>query len=184
MTAIEESSRSDGALERQQALKEGMSSFHSRALNITSEGLLLTCGALCLPIGIIVIILGWVGAAHTSHVFEQNDYLISGGLLGLGLVFVGGFLYFGYWMTRQLRATEAGTQQTLRALARLEDQRASEAISSSNLSPAAAVLVVTEHGHMLHRTTCPAVADRSVRIVQGEDEIAGYQPCTVCDPFG
>ena len=64
------------------------------------ESFLLTVGAFLLPIGVVTILLGWWGASHTGHVYEQNAYLISGGLLGLGLIFIGGFLYFGYWMTR------------------------------------------------------------------------------------
>jgi hypothetical protein len=88
-------------------------------------------GGLCLPAGIIAIIVGWYGAAHTPRLYEQNDYLISGGLLGLGLVFVGGFLYFGYWMTRQIHSAAAANQQTLRALSRIEAQMASVAASSA-----------------------------------------------------
>jgi len=86
------------------------------------ETFLLVAGALLLPIGIIVIIVGWYGSAHTFHPYEQTDYLISGGLLGLGLVFVGGFLYFGYWMTRQIRTSTTANQQMLQALARIEAQ--------------------------------------------------------------
>ena len=86
------------------------------------ETFLLVAGALLLPIGIIVIIVGWYGSAHTFHPYEQTDYLISGGLLGLGLVFVGGFLYFGYWMTRQIRTSTTANQQMLQALGRIEAQ--------------------------------------------------------------
>ena len=86
------------------------------------ETVLLVAGALLLPIGIIVIVVGWYGSAHTFHTYEQNDYLISGGLLGLGLVFVGGFLYFGYWMTRQIRTSTTANQQMLQALGRIEAQ--------------------------------------------------------------
>lgn len=86
------------------------------------ETFLLVAGGLLLPVGIIVIIVGWYGSAHTFHSYEQTDYLISGGLLGLGLVFVGGFLYFGYWMTRQIRTSTTANQQMLQALGRIEAQ--------------------------------------------------------------
>ena len=49
-------------------------------------------GGALLPLGVVVIALGWYGVAHSPFAFEQNSYLISGGLFGLGLVLVGGFL--------------------------------------------------------------------------------------------
>lgn len=108
------------------------------------ETFLLVAGGLLLPVGIIVIIVGWYGSAHTFHTYEQNDYLISGGLLGLGLVFVGGFLYFGYWMTRQIRTTTTANQQMLQALGRIEAQLGAGAngkhmpqlgVSAASISP-------------------------------------------------
>ena len=53
-----------------------------------------------MPLGMLAICLGWYGVAHSHYVYDQNTYLISGGLLGLGLVFLGGFLYFGAWLAR------------------------------------------------------------------------------------
>ena len=180
MTAIAQPAGTTTAKNRQRSLTDAISAMRGRVLKLTLEGLFLTVGALCLPIGVVTIILGWYGAAHTGHVYEQNDYLISGGLLGLGIIFIGGFLYFGYWMTRQIRATETSGQQTLRALERLEGR-----IGTGTSAPSAApsVFVVTEHGSMLHRPTCPAVADRSVRIVDPV-QAADYRPCAVCQPLG
>jgi hypothetical protein len=57
-------------------------------------------GAVLMPLGIIAIGMGWYGVAHSHYIYDQNTYLISGGLLGLGLVFLGGFLYFGAWLAR------------------------------------------------------------------------------------
>ncbi|HVA74282.1 MAG TPA: hypothetical protein VNF71_06920 [Acidimicrobiales bacterium] len=99
------------------------------------ETVLLVAGGLLLPIGIIVIIVGWYGSAHTFHTYEQNDYLISGGLLGLGLVFIGGFLYFGYWMTRQIRTSTTANQQMLQALGRIEAQLGAGANGKHTVAP-------------------------------------------------
>jgi hypothetical protein len=155
------------------------------------ESFLLTVGAFLLPIGVVTILLGWWGASHTGHTYEQTDYLISGGLLGLGLIFIGGFLYFGYWMTRQIRVTEEGNELTRQAFARLEAQMAADrraapagaiAVTSAATSPeATGALVATEHGTMLHRPDCPIVAGKEhLRAV--EPDAAGYQPCGVCRP--
>lgn len=67
------------------------------------DRVLLVGGAVVLPLGLILIVLGWVGASRTTLVFEQNAYLISGGMLGLGLVFAGGFAYFAWWLTKLVR---------------------------------------------------------------------------------
>ncbi len=183
MTAVAEPSRTTVPRSRQRSLVEAISAMRGRLLKITLEGLFLTVGALCLPIGVVTIILGWYGAAHTGHVYEQNDYLISGGLLGLGIIFIGGFLYFGYWMTRQIRATETTGQQTLRALERLEGRIGPGTPGVAGATAASSVLVVTEHGSMVHRPTCPAVADRNVRIVD-QSRAGDYRPCAVCEPLG
>ena len=88
---------------------------------------LLVLGGTLAPLGIVVVLLGWYGAAHTPYVFEQIPYLISGGLLGLALVFVGSFLYFAHWLTellREQREQAAALAEAIRAVeaavARLE----------------------------------------------------------------
>lgn len=57
-------------------------------------------GSILMPAGLVAIVLGWYGAAHTPYVFEQLAYLISGGLFGLGMLGAGGFLFFGSWLAR------------------------------------------------------------------------------------
>src|SRR5438128_2494785 len=42
--------------------------------------------------GIVLVLLGWYGAAYTNILTEQIPYLISGGLLGLGLIIVAGIM--------------------------------------------------------------------------------------------
>jgi hypothetical protein len=42
--------------------------------------------------GFALMLLGWWGAAHTHRQIEQIPYLISGGLVGLGMVVLGGLL--------------------------------------------------------------------------------------------
>lgn len=53
-----------------------------------------------LGLGLIVIGLGWYGVSHTPYAYDQMSYLVSGGVLGLGITFVGGFLCFGSWLAR------------------------------------------------------------------------------------
>src|SRR5438067_3746300 len=43
-----------------------------------------------LAAGVVFVILGWYGAAHTNILTEQIPYLISGGLPGLGSIILAG----------------------------------------------------------------------------------------------
>ena len=73
-------------------------------------------GAVFMCLGLLAIIGGWYGVSHTARTWRQTPYLVSGGLLGLALTFVGGFAYFAYWMTRLV---EQGNRQ-LEVLERME----------------------------------------------------------------
>ena len=49
----------------------------------------------------------------------QIPYVVSGGLLGLGLIFLGGFLYFGYWLALLVRDGRARREEDGAELARV-----------------------------------------------------------------
>src|SRR5687768_18288007 len=70
------------------------------SIDLSVAQIMSLVAALMLPAGIVVVLLGWWGAAHTPFVFEQIPYLISGGLLGVGLLTAGGLLYLGSWYAR------------------------------------------------------------------------------------
>lgn len=131
-------------------------------------------GAL-IGLGLLIIVLGWYGAAHTTRVWEQTPYLLSGGLLGTALVFAGGFGYFAQWLTR---LTETGRQQ-VEALARIEQLLRDR--ESDSAAPAADTLVVTANGSMIHRADCSMVRGKDVSVVSGGTQ--GYRPCLMCQPF-
>ena len=114
-------------------------------------------GAFCLPTGIIAIIIGWYGASHTGRIYEQNAYLISGGILGLALVFAGGFLYFSYWLSRQLEVARATQAQTLEANRRIERQLEDLAAATKAL----ATVVAAQSAPAPSRTTARTTTTRS-----------------------
>ena len=91
-----------------------------RGAALPVERILLISACILLPLGIALILLGWSGAAHTGHLYEQMDYLISGGLLGVALALTGGFMYFGYWLSRQLNESRRQNALTLQYIQRLE----------------------------------------------------------------
>src|SRR3954471_17342132 len=127
--------------------------------------ILMALGAICMPLGLAIVLLGWWGAAHTPYSFEQTPYLISGGLLGLGVLLVGGFLFFGAWVARVAlhgQRTSDHLAVLVERLARsgeggLAGVNGASASGGASRSAPAGRLVATATGSMLHRPGCPSV---------------------------
>lgn len=88
----------------------------SRRLEWDVRQIMLVVGATLMALGFVVIVLGWYGAAHSTYLFQEIPYLISGGLLGVALVAGGGFLFFAAWLVRIIeenRDANARLSQTL-----------------------------------------------------------------------
>jgi len=81
---------------------------------------MLVGGGTMVPLGIVFVLLGWFGASRSVLVFEQIPYLISGGVLGLALVFGGGFTYFAYWLTVMVRESRSARAEMTAVLLRME----------------------------------------------------------------
>ncbi|HEY2430438.1 MAG TPA: hypothetical protein VGI06_15970, partial [Acidimicrobiales bacterium] len=60
----------------------------------------VAAGSFLVPLGVVVILVSWYGSAHTAYVQQQIPYLVSGSFIGLGLMFVGGLLYWAHWLYR------------------------------------------------------------------------------------
>jgi hypothetical protein len=146
-------------------------------------------GSILLPTGLVIIILGWYGAAHTSYNFEQLPYLISGGILGAAVSVVGGFLYFGYWIARVVEENRRERTDVVELLSRLDNRMAiMEAWAAGSLpgpagnGAAPPELVATPTGTLVHRRDCSLVAGkRGLREVDPSEP--GLKPCKVCQPF-
>jgi hypothetical protein len=74
-----------------------------RSSSPTTEQRLLVGGLAAMPIGLVLIVVGYVGASGTTDFSAQVPYLISGGVLGLGLIVVGAVLFLRYSLARYLR---------------------------------------------------------------------------------
>jgi hypothetical protein len=123
---------------------------------------LLVVGGVLLPLGFGLIGIGWYGSAQTTLDFEQTPYLISGGLLGLALVVLGGLLYFSYWLTRLVRDGQEQANRTAEHQVRLEGLLTSLAFGLAARGPADS-LVITPEGSMLHRPGCAVTEGQAVR---------------------
>lgn len=144
-------------------------------------------GAVLLPLGLVVIILGWYGASNTPYQYDQLSYLVSGGLLGLGLTFCGGFLYFGAWLARIAADQKESAQRLSDTLLVLADvvSHASAAPRADVATPSSrapgSVLVTAGSGATVHRADCPLISGRGDIVAAGPDG-ADLSPCRVCKP--
>ena len=176
--------------ERVARLRSSVGGLRTRAAARGLDVYLFLAGAVLVPFGVLVIILGWYGASHTGYVFDQIPYMISGGLIGLGLVLVGSFAYFAYWLTRMFHQQREQTDRTVAVLERLEARLAdlpagngAARSSSAGARNGGAQFVATASGTMFHLSDCSVVANRpKLRKVTGDE--AGMEPCRLCDPLG
>jgi hypothetical protein len=155
------------------------------ASNLPAERWLLVAGWVLLPLGVALILLAWYGAAHTTRVWQQVPYAISGGLLGLGFILAGGFGYFAYWLTKLMDDGRRQSEEALRIA-----QRSAEALerietalgggTARRRSNPNGALVATRTGNMVHRPDCPMVAGKSN--LRRVTSTRGMRACLVCEP--
>jgi hypothetical protein len=153
----------------------------------TLQTVLFIGGAVMLPLGLVVIILGWYGASNTPYQYDQLSYLVSGGLFGLGLTFCGGFLYFGAWLARIAADQKESAKRLSETLLVLADVVSTSGAAGRHSSAPAAVrdprsvLVVAAGGTTVHRADCALIAGRDDIAPAGPDG-ADLTPCRVCRP--
>ena len=131
---------------------------------------LLVLGGVALALGLVAILLGWYGSAQSTLEFEQTPYVISGGLMGVGLIVLGGFTYFSYWLTCLVRENRQTAQRTAAHQDRLE------ALIGQLVADRGTQLVATEHGSVVHRPGCPATLGHPVHPATAEDG----ELCALC----
>ena len=164
-------------------LTEALAGVRRRSQLVVTERWLMVAGAVMMPLGVAFTLLGWYGAAHTTRLFEQVPYLVSGGILGLGLIVIGGACYFGYWVSRQV----GNQREMLDTLVRIEERlsagvAAATANGDAGGSRAGPALYATKTGTMYHRADCPVVLNRpssELRTVRAGE--SGLTPCRICD---
>ena len=174
---------------RLQRLADGVRQLRTGGgtLKLGERTLMVIAGVLA-PLGLVLILVGWWGAARTPNLFEQIPYAISGGLFGLGLLFLGSFCYFAHWMTELVKEHRAQAAAVVEAITRLEDvMRTAKPVAPAAADGAAApvlngaALVATEKGTMAHRAECVVVAGKhDLRPVSPAD---GLAPCKLCEPY-
>ena len=142
----------------------------------------MLAGAL-VPVGMLLVLVGWHGASRTPNVYEQIPYLISGGELGQTLAMVGGLLYFAYWLTALVREQRAQGAAIVDAITHLESVIVDALREGRGTAvPAAPPLVATARGNLAHDPGCSVVAGRTgLRAVTPAE---GLPRCRICLPDG
>lgn len=96
----------------------------------------LIAGSVLVCLGVSLVLLGWDGASGTPLVFEQIPYMISGGLLGLGLIVLGGLVYFAYWLSLLVRDNRQERRQLIALLSSIDARLAERALPAEPLAVA------------------------------------------------
>ncbi|GAC1611601.1 MAG: hypothetical protein NVS3B26_26100 [Mycobacteriales bacterium] len=162
---------------------------------VSVEQILTVTSAVLLPLGLAMVLLGWYGASHTPYLFEQIPYVISGGLLGVGLAVVGAVVYFASWMARSLAEQRRHNEEITDVLREVREELRSAASrpvppgrrrsangATTGSGNGSGPYVATARGSMLHRPDCAMVVGRSgLRTLRTTDD--GLTPCTLCSPL-
>jgi hypothetical protein len=144
-------------------------------------------GLVVITLGLIVIGIGWNGAAgaggevnHVPVVQAQLPWLLSGGFLGLGIVILGAAMM----IANAYRETEARNAVRMDAILEALER------SSANAEAAAEFLTVADSDMVVagtasyHRPDCRLARGRGdAEVVSVATAVArGLAPCRVCKP--
>ncbi|MGH2794161.1 MAG: hypothetical protein ACRDKG_07620 [Actinomycetota bacterium] len=132
-----------------------------------------------LIVGIVIVLLGWYGAAHTNILTEQVPYLISGGLLGMALIIVAAVIGSSASLERENR-------ELRRDLTRLLSS-GGQRFGGASLAPASrgrtddGSVYVVPGGRSFHTSGCPIVEGKQGSEMSLEDaRDAGFSVCKLC----
>ncbi|WP_300404044.1 hypothetical protein [Nocardioides sp.] len=144
------------------------------------QTVLFWAGAIMMPLGIVIILLGYYGVANSIYDFEREAYQVSGGFLGLGVTFLGGFLYFGAWLARIAYDNQQASGRLADTLLVLADVTSRAAATHEPAADVQALPVTAGDGTTLHRRDCALIAHRSD--LQPGGGRSGLTSCRVCKP--
>jgi hypothetical protein len=157
----------------------------------------VAAGSILIPLGFVIILIAWYGAAHASVVQQQIPYMVSGSFIGLGMVVVGGFLFFAHWLYRIFDQADIHHEEELRVLEQIAQSLATfntagpPAAASANGAPSEAVAgeglavsyFATASGTVYHQAGCAVIAHNPDDLrVLGPSSLAGLKPCQICSP--
>lgn len=165
--------------------RDGTAPLRNDNARLIQVGLFIA-GAVLLPLGLVIICLGWYGIANTPYVYNQLVYIVSGGMLGLGVTFIGGFLYFGSWIARVGADLKESDKRLSDTLLLLGDSISHAVAAQSSAAPATqrtvgSVLVTAGNSTTVHRADCSLLEGRNDLTPIGPGA-QGLTACRLCRP--
>jgi hypothetical protein len=132
-----------------------------------------------LTAGFIVIGLAWNGAASRNFLTGQFPYLLSGGFMGMALVFTGSTLLFLATVRAERQVMESRLDEMIRLLSRNLNRLS---ISTNGAGGSSEQVVAASSTY--HRADCKILEGKegltTVTVDQAEAE--GLEACRVCNP--
>ena len=137
-------------------------------------------------VGLVLVFLGWNGAASRDRVPAQFPYLISGGIAGLCLVVIG----VGMLIVQNQRADRAALQTSIDRLREAVERSGGAAVAGNGHATVAAGAAAGTGDQVVagtssyHRPDCHLAAGRSdAEVLAPEVAVErGLAPCRVCNP--
>ncbi len=154
------------------------------------NGWQVVAGSILIPLGVVLIMIGWYGAAHARVVQQQIPYLVSGSFVGLGCMVVGGLLFWGHWLYRMYDQADLHHEEQQRLLEMIAAALQTGGPSVQPGPPAAVsgeatptTYYATGSGTVYHRADCAVIAHHpdDLRVI-GLEGVAGMRPCQICSP--
>jgi hypothetical protein len=155
-------------------------------------------GSVLIPLGVILILIAWYGAAHARVVQQQIPYLVSGSFVGLGCMVLGGFFFFSHWLYRMYDQAGLHHEEQMRVLEAIAAGAAGASWRAAGAPGAAGVpltvtpgtvtggldsFYATGTGTVYHRADCAVIAHHPDDLrVLGADGLTGMLPCQICAP--
>ena len=136
--------------------------------------------------GIVLIFLGWNGAASNDRVQSQLPYVVSGGIGGLALVIIGAALIVAHSLRTDRVELRGGIDDLRQSIDRLGTTSTTVGSGSGTLAGATSAGggSVVAGPTSYHRPSCRLVQGHPDATVMGRDEAlaSGRTPCRVCTP--
>jgi hypothetical protein len=145
----------------------------------------IAAGAILMPLGLIIILFGWYGAAHARVVQQQIPYLVSGSFIGLGLMLAGGLMFWAHWLYRIYDQADLHHRELLDALNRLSVSSNGDGNGGTATATATAgsKFVATKSGTNFHVAGCSVVKGRRGLRSVSAAETKSMEPCRICEPL-
>ena len=145
-------------------------------------------GYILIALGAILLLAGYLGVSREVIVARQIPYLVSGGLIGLAAVTLGGRLLLIEDLRRdsgRLDRLEKAVQELHQVLLYRPDAPSLSTVNATANGAAATKLLVLPGGESFHRPDCPVVGDkpagRSVTVETARRK--GLHACPLCQPL-